>query len=265
MSITLERPATTIADPTARRFARLTPTDVERAADVQHALSTAHAVTLGHVSAASEVRGLHGAGGDFADLIATEGQLVAVLGDVSGKGAPASLIAAVVLGSVQHHVTHLGPRPGAVLSAVCASVRAMLDRTDALVTLAIVAIDPAGGALRYSSAGHHPIVLATGSAPTALSVTCPPLGALQACSSERQIAFPPSSALILASDGYTEQPDPRGVEFGVGGLLALAEEARAGTPAVALERAAEVVDAHARGTHTVDDRAMIVVTAGNPW
>lgn len=265
MSITLERPAPSHAGTTDRRFDRPAPHDVARAAHVQHALSTAHALTLGHVSAASDVRGLHGAGGDFADLIASEGQLVAVLGDVSGKGASASLIAAVVLASVQHHVTHLGPRPGAVLSAVCASVRAMLDRTEALVTLVIVAIDPVGGALRYSSAGHHPVVLSTARTTTALAVTCPPLGSLPACSSERQIALPPSSALVLSSDGYTEQLDPRGVEFGLCGLLALAEHARADTPTGALERAEAMVDAHARGIVAADDRAMVVVTAGDPW
>jgi len=265
MSITLERTAETVASATARRFGRVAPNDVDRAADVQHALSTAHALTIGHVSAASEIHGLHGAGGDIADLIASEGQLVAVVGDVSGKGAPASLIAAVVLASVQHHVTQLGPRPGAVLSAVCASVGAMLDRTDALVTLAIVAIDPAGGALRYSSAGHHPMVLATAGSTTTLVATCPPLGAQRACSSERQIAFPPSSALVLASDGYTEQPDPRGVEFGIDGLAVVAEQSRTDTPAIALARAAGMIEAHARGTHSVDDRAMVVVTAGNRW
>lgn len=262
MSIILERPRSAPSRPAERARSAAPAHDGDRAAVVQHALSTTHALTLEHVSAASDLFGLHGAGGDLVDLIPSEGQLVAVLGDVSGKGAPASLIAAVVLASVQHHVALLGPQPGAVLAAVCASVSAMLDRTGSIVTLAIAAIDPATDALRIASAGHHPIALAAEGGTTNVVPTCPPLGALPACSSETVIDFSRGATLVIASDGFTEQPDQRGNEFGLAGLTSLAERARTDSPAAAIERAVALVETHADGASAVDDRAIIVVTSG---
>jgi len=266
MPAIVERPATAhnawAKRPYPRRREALASREGVRAALVQHALSTTHELVVGALSAASESRGLHGVGGDFVDLIEAEGQLVAVLGDVSGKGAAASLVAAVVLSSVQHHVAHLGPRPGAVLAAVDASVRGMLDRTGALATLVIVAIDSATDALRIAAAGHHPVMLATASETTRLVPTCPPLGATTVCSSERTVAFEDGSTLVLASDGLTEQPDTAGAEFGLDRLRLFAAGVRRSSPRAAVARLFGAVDAHARTMPATDDRAVVVITAG---
>lgn len=266
MTAIVERPATALSAWAERLHPRerevVASPEGARAALVQHALSTTHHLALGALTAVSESRGLHGAGGDFVDLIEAEGQLVAVLGDVSGKGAAASLVAAVVLSSVQHHVAHRGPRPGAVLAAVDASVRGMLDRTGALVTLVIVAIDPATSSLRIASAGHHPVILAAASGTTRLAPACPPLGADAPCDSELTVPFAHGSTLVLASDGLTEQTDSAGVEFGLDRLSVLAAAARQSEPRLAVARLFAAVDTHAAAEPATDDRAAIVIRAG---
>lgn len=239
--------------------------DGTQAARVQHALSTTDRLTTGPISAASHSHGLHGAGGDLVDLIEANGRMIAVLGDVSGKGVAASLVAAVVLSSVQHHVAHLGGHPGVLLAAVDSSVRAMLDRTGALVTLAIAVIEPATQSLRLASAGHHPVVLATATSVQRLGPTCPPLGAMNACASELALDFEPGASLLLASDGITEQTDEHGVEFGLDRLAQLADEARRRTPVAAIARVLHAVDRHANTAAPIDDRALIVIRSGrNP-
>lgn len=232
------------------------------AARVQHALSTSDRVRLGSITAASQVQGLHGAGGDLVDLIEVDGKLVAVLGDVSGKGAPASLVAAVVLSSVQHHVAHLGAHAGSLLAAVDGSVRDMLDRAGALVTLAIVVIDPSTAQMRLASAGHHPLVLATAHDVRRLRPTCPPLGSMRASTGEQGLDFAAGSALLIASDGITEQTDPAGREFGLDGLADVVATTRHHPVADAVVRVLEVVDRHARFAERSDDRAVIVIHAG---
>ena len=236
--------------------------DRSHAARVQHALSTTDRLTVGSISAASHVNGLYGAGGDFVELIEADGRLIAVLGDVSGKGVAASLVAAVLLSSVQHHVAHLGAHPGVLMAAVDSSVRAMLDRTEALVTIAIAVVEPATHTVRIASAGHHPVMLASSTGVRRLGPTCPPLGAAHACASELAVEFEPGAALLLASDGITEQPNVHDGEFGLERLALIADEARRRTPVAAIARVLTAVDAHAGDAEPFDDRAVIVIRAG---
>ncbi len=266
MTAIVERPA-----PTRSAWADLLPArastsvaayDGNHAARVQHALSTTDRLTTGPISAASHSHGLHGAGGDLVELLEADGRMIAVLGDVSGKGVAASLVAAVVLSSVQHHVAHLGAHPGVLLAAVDSSVRAMLERTGALVTLAIAVVEPATQTLRLASAGHHPVVLASATSRGRLGPTCPPLGAMNACTSELTLDFGPGTSLLLASDGITEQVDEQGAEFGLDRLARLADEARRRTPVAAIARVLHAVDRHAGGAAPTDDRAVIVIRAG---
>ncbi len=234
-----------------------------RAADVQHALSTSHEVTVGTVSAVSESLCLDGAGGDFVDLIECDGLILAVLGDVSGKGSAAALIAAVVLSSVQHHVAQLGVNPGAVLAAVDRSVSAMLGRTGRLVTLVIAAVDPATSTLRIAAAGHHPVVLATPAGTTPLAPACPPLGADSPCGHDLELSFEPGSTLVLASDGLTEQPDGAGFEFGLDRLSELVTQSRHNSPSAVVARLLSAVDRHAGALGATDDKAIVVIRAGD--
>lgn len=238
-------------------------TDESKAARVQRALATSHDLTIGPVTSGSYSSGLEGVGGDFVDLIDSRGKLIAVLGDVSGKGTPASLVAAVVLSSVQHHVDHVGAHPGELLRRVHQSLNGMLDRTGKLVTLAIAVIDPNVSSMRIASAGHHPVMLASASGVSRLGPTCPPLGADVPCGMELEAPFIPGSTLLLASDGITEQLDDNGAEFGLDRLALLADDARRLTPDAAIARVIHVIDEFSGNSLRLDDQAVVVVRAGH--
>lgn len=247
----------------SRERAAVAQRESVRAAHVQHALSTSDQVTIGTISAVSELECLNGAGGDFVDLIECDGVILAVLGDVSGKGSAAALVAAVVLSSVQHHVAQLGVNPGQVLAAVDRSVSAMLDRTGHLVTLVIAAVDPTTSSLRIAAAGHHPVVLATPAGTSRLAPSCPPLGAQPPCGAELELRLEPGSALVLVSDGLTEQPNPEGSEFGLERLSELTAVGRRDSPRAIVARLLSAVDRHAGAMHTTDDKAIVVISAGD--
>ena len=229
---------------------------------VQRALSTADQLGVGHISAASYSHGLHGPGGDFVELLEVHGSLLAVLGDVSGKGVAASLVAAVVLTSVQHHVAAFGLNPGALLANVGHSVSSVLDRTGTIVTLAIAIVNPIEKRLRLASAGHHPVVLASPERFERLGPTCPPLGADLPCGDEVSTEFEAGTVLLMTSDGVTEQPNGDGEEFGLDRLTWLADDSRRRSPAAAVARVLHAVEFFAGATQPVDDRALIVVRAG---
>lgn len=231
-------------------------------ARVQQALSTTDRLTVGSIEAAAHAQGLHGAGGDFVELLEADGRLIALLGDVSGKGVAASLVAAVLLSSFQHHVALHGGQAGVLMAAVNASVRKMLDRTGALVTVAIVVVDPAAQRVSIASAGHHPVVMAADRSTTPIAATCPPLGASDVGTQEVIQPFTPGTTLVLTSDGITEQANPTGEFFGLDRLARLAEDARRRSPAAAIARVLHAVDFYADGVSPSDDRAVVVIRAG---
>jgi phosphoserine phosphatase RsbU/P len=240
------------------------PRDVElgHAAWVQHSLSTADRLNVGPISSASHSDGLLGPGGDFVDLLDVQGHLLAVLGDVSGKGVAASLVAAVVLASVQHHVETSGLNPGALLAKVDQSVSTMLDRTGVIVTLAVALVNPFDKTVRLASAGHHPVVLASETRIEKLGPTCPPLGADHPCGDDVTSDFTTGTALLITSDGLTEQTNSSGEQFGLDRLARLADDSRRRSPSAAVAGVLHAVDFFSGQAKPVDDRAIVVVRSG---
>lgn len=240
----------------------ITPTEDATAAWVQNALSTSDRRSLGSVSAAARSAGLYTVSGDFVDLMEVDDKLVALLGDVSGKGVAASLVASVVLASVQHHVDDVGAQPSELLGRVHRSIAGMLDRTERLVTLAIAVIDPEGLRATIASAGHYPVMLASDVGISHLGPTSPPLGTVMPSRIEIVAPFVPGSALLLASDGITEQRNDCGVEFGLDRLGRLAHDARFCEPAVSVDVVHETVRRFSGRAARSDDQAAVVVRAG---
>lgn len=228
---------------------------------VQRALSTRHELAVGTVSAACDVREALGVGGDVVDLLEIDGRLVAVLADVSGKGSAASLIAAMLLASVQHHAPQTGARPGELLMALDASMRGVLERTGKIVTVVVAAVDPFEQTVRIASVGHHPVLMRSADGGRPVPPTCPPLGTVSPCGAEYELAFPLGTTLALVSDGVTDQPDAHGTEFGLAGLDRVLATAHR-DPRVAVAEILESVDRHAGATPVFDDRAALIVRSG---
>lgn len=162
-------------------------------------------------------------GGDFYDATLIEGQLAFVLGDVSGKGMAAGLIASSVQARWQ---AAMRQRDLTVADMMTALNRDVLASTEGsrYATLVHGLLDPATGVLHYVNAGHPAaLVIAGADAPViALAVTAPAVGLLDAPD------FPAAShalargdTLVVVSDGVTEARDEAGTDWDLAALPAL--------------------------------------------
>jgi len=160
--------------------------------------------------------------GDLVDAFPLGDDAIAVaIGDVSGKGTPAGVMAAFVR-SIVRHVAPLGTSPGDTLERVnrilCGA------RLDAMyVTLFLGVLDLRCGLLRYASGGHPPALRrAPGARASAFGeATGPVLGLLDRRSFDTaSVALLPGELLLLTTDGITEAEREDGEFFGLQRLAA---------------------------------------------
>lgn len=235
--------------------------DAEVAGELQRALVTADRRETASVSAAGDLHPAGHVGGDLFDLLEVDGELVAVLADVSGKGSPASLLTAALLSTLQAQVQVIGAHPGALLAAVAAAMEGMLQRTGRIITLVIVAVDSRDGVLRIASAGHHPVFVATGGSIAVIRPTCPPLGVVPPSRDERVVEFPVGTMVLLASDGLVDQCDSWGVPFGMHELARAFAKLDGRAPSEVVSRLMKAVQRHAGQAPQDDDRAAVVLVS----
>jgi serine phosphatase RsbU (regulator of sigma subunit) len=147
-------------------------------------------------------------GGDWYDVVDLPGgRYGVVVGDVVGSGLPA----AAVMGQLRS-----AGRALLLESASPAHVLTALDRFASLVpgascsTVFCGVIDPDGGTLRYSSAGHVPAILieADGECRLLESAGSLPLAVVDDLPRpEAEVALPAGSTLLLYTDGLVERRD----------------------------------------------------------
>lgn len=100
-------------------------------------------------------------GGDFFDLFRTDADLVvALIGDVSGKGIEAAGLTETVRGSART-LMYMDPSPAAALQRLNASLMRQLDPGD-FVTAMIIVLDVKARQARVATAGHPPVAICGG-------------------------------------------------------------------------------------------------------
>ena len=145
-------------------------------------------------------------GGDFVEVSETPGGWIAVVGDVSGKGPSAALLAALLRGLIDDLLTRI-QEPAGLLSRVEEKLQPWLP-SDMFVTCFCARYDRESRQLLYANAGHEPGWLRR---PTGevlqLTGTGLPLGVapeLPLRCSQTELA--PGDLLVLYTDGLTDDP-----------------------------------------------------------
>lgn len=152
-------------------------------------------------------------GGDFFDYIDfPSGAAGFILGDVSGKGSPAALLAAAALGMFSAEALH---QVGAA-SPITAINAGLLRRAVAAKFLtAFYGIVHPDGSFVYTNAGHNPPILLTESGIRRLEAGGLVLGLFEGATfDEETLALAPGDLLLMFSDGVTEAVNVAGEEFG---------------------------------------------------
>jgi phosphoserine phosphatase RsbU/P len=164
-------------------------------------------------------------------------RLAFLIGDVSGKGAPAGVLGAFTR-SLLRHVSPLSCTPGETLTRVNSILAGA--RLDAIyVTVFLGVLDRRTGRLSYANAGHPPPLLARKTAQrgaiaaTAVfgAATGPILGILDRIAyGTGTLQLREGDAMLLYTDGLTEARNGRGRFFGLERLRRTFAAAAGGEP-----------------------------------
>jgi serine phosphatase RsbU (regulator of sigma subunit)/PAS domain-containing protein len=196
-------------------------------------------------------------GGDFYDVVTLEGgRVAAVIGDVCGKGVDAARHT-MRLRYMLRTLLDEGKSPGRTLTAFNRQVLEEITE-DEYVTMLLLVMDPASGAVSWSSAGHPPPVLACPGPRTLAFAGSLPLGMFPDASyrSDR-FTLQPGRCVVLYTDGVIEARDLDGQELGAEGLEDAIPPMVASAAAVA-EAILKQVQSHT-GDHLDDDAAVLVL------
>lgn len=159
-----------------------------------------------------------GLGGDFYDVHGGEGDWTVVLGDVSGKGVEAAVLAGHARQSVRTAAL-VDRRPGAMLDLLN---RVMVSSADAdgeqFLTVACARFRHrrGGWAVDLASAGHPtPLLLRSDGRMEPVAVSGALVGLLPGVTfDEARINLADGDTLLLFTDGVTESRDAAGEQFG---------------------------------------------------
>ena len=197
-------------------------------------------------------------GGDFFDFVdIVDDQFGFILGDVAGKGAPAALLAAAVLGMFGAEASYqLG----------CASVMSRLNRglvrrgVEGRFLTAFYAILSPAGSLLYSNAGHNAPMLITSAGVRRLETGGLVLGMFDdAAFEEEAVTLSPSDVIVAFSDGVSEARNESGEEYGDDRLVAAAAANRGRPPRELLDTLLADLRAFCGRAMAHDDITMVVV------
>ena len=146
----------------------------------------------------------YGIGGDWYDAVLLPGgRILLLVGDVAGHG----LKAAITMGQMRTAARALAPThgPATLLDALDQFAGTGPDELSA--TAAVAVIDPAERTLRYSLAGHPPLLLRDPDGTLAMlgEARGPLIGFGAGDRPEQVVTFLPGSCLVLFTDGLVER------------------------------------------------------------
>ena len=201
-------------------------------------------------------------GGDYFDFIATEGPPLALcLGDVSGKGVPASLLMANLQATLRGQT-----RSGVSARECVGRSNGFLHRSkspDKFVTLFYGILDPDTRTLSYSNAGHEaPFLSRANGEFLRLERGGLILSIIEDFAYEEEtVALHNGDVLVVYSDGVSEAMNPDGEQFGEAKIQEVIAANRTRPAVGIIDALIKAVRAHAATAPQADDMTLIVVRA----
>jgi phosphoserine phosphatase RsbU/P len=197
-------------------------------------------------------------GGDYFDFIRIDDDRLAFcLGDVSGKGIPASLLMANVQATLRGQ-TQLTASPAECLQR---SNRLLYASTaaDKFVTLLLGVVDRRNQKMQFSNAGqNYPVVVEHGQPPRPLTSSGLALSVLDDFAYEEEsVAMAPGDMIVVVSDGITEAVNASDEQFGEARLAEIIQGP--GSAGEIVDRIIDAVRSHAASQQQMDDMTIVVV------
>ena len=199
-------------------------------------------------------------GGDYFDFIPMDEHRLAIcVGDVSGKGLPASLLMANTQATLRGQ-TLINASPRLCMER---SNKLLYDSTstEKFVTMFYSILDFSTHQLIYSNAGHDiPYLLSTAASVIRLKTGGVPLSMLEHFSfEEATVDLQPDDVLVICSDGIPEAMDVNQQQFGEERLSALLNTLRTISAVDVIDEIVAAVTGHAGAASQADDMTVVVV------
>jgi sigma-B regulation protein RsbU (phosphoserine phosphatase) len=198
-------------------------------------------------------------GGDYYDyFVYSDGRAGLALGDVSGKGMPASLMMMALHARVQ--VLAEDPSDLAAFMTRLNKATCVNCPSNRFITFFFCVLDGAGGDLAYANAGHNPPVLmrASGEAKM-IEGGGPVLGLLpMAPYRELRTRLEPGDILALYSDGVTEANNTSDEEFGEERLIETLRQNRTEPAETIVQAVRTALAAFTAGAPQADDITLVI-------
>lgn len=198
-------------------------------------------------------------GGDLYDYFIQEEQLFFIIGDVSGKGIPASLFMAVIR-SLFRSIAHQERTPDAIVRRINSSVLDTDTQDGMFVTLVVGILDLRSGGLAFCDAGHNPFIRKDGTG-TSFVKMLPniPVAVLNDFPYKTEYIDLNDTTLFLYTDGVTEAVNENQELYGNQRLLETIAEASEVTSAGLMHHVTDSVERFVGNAEQSDDLTVLAI------
>lgn len=200
-------------------------------------------------------------GGDLYDFFLRDEKLFFCVGDVSGKGVPASLVMAVTR-SLLRIVAAQESRPERIVASLNNSMSDM-NESNMFVTLFVGVLDLPTGRFRYCNAGHNAPVIIDGESHEVKMLDVKPnlpIAILPEMKFEMQeTVISPNTTIFMYTDGLTEAENKEKELFGDDRMIEVLTGMENKTSKEQIETMLDAVHQHVKDAEQSDDLTMISI------
>ena len=200
-------------------------------------------------------------GGDLFDFYIRDEKLFFCIGDVSGKGVPASLYMAVTRSLFRNVSAHVA-EPELIVSALN-NAQSEGNDSNMFVTIFIGVLELSTGLLRYCNAGHDSPLLIGRSVGTLPCDSNLPIGIISGYKFKQQeVLIDPMTTIFLFTDGLTEAENSSHAQFGDSRISRLANDLlslRQHQPDSLIAKMTEAVHQFVGNAEQSDDLTMLAI------
>jgi len=233
--------------------------DLSLARELQMRLLPEVMPKVAHLDVAARFSPARAIGGDLYDFVNYSlSRLGIVIGDVSGKGAPAAIYAALVSGILRSHAS-IEPAPAEMLSAVNFSLAER--RIEAQYVCLLYAVwDDQRRTLQVANSGlPRPLYVHDGKIEI-IEATGLPAGLFdEAEYDEFTFKAKPDDMFVFFSDGILDARNREGEMFGRSGVERVVSSCTAQSPDCVVDSLFQAVKEHAAGEDTFDDQTVVAI------
>jgi sigma-B regulation protein RsbU (phosphoserine phosphatase) len=233
--------------------------DLTMAREVQQHLLPPACPTLVNAEVAAKFVPAHTLGGDIFDFLEYSGGRTALLvGDVSGKGAPAALFAALV-GGIIRSTAAAEPTPAEMLTAINVSLNER--RIEArYVSVAYAIWDDEERTMHLANSGQPRPIYCHGGRTEIIESTGLPLGLLEDAEyDEVTIHAKPGDVFVLFSDGIIDALNAKDELFGRKRIEEIVAKNYERSAEQIVKAIFDAVAAHSNGVAVFDDETVVVL------